>query len=184
VERKCTAFIYRHNIHSDLLIVDKCWQDLLLNQFHDVLPGSCIEFAAIDAWEIYENLFEKLRTLRTAYHKYLLGTGTGKQAIYNPLPWETSTVVFMKPDGSAPPTGPNIQPVTLSSTIDDAGEGRFRIPEAFSAALVKLGPSGYSEFAALAPSSAVAFERNIIVLKKLESTCIIIYPFYDCSWNW
>jgi hypothetical protein len=152
----------------DLLKVDKCWQDLLLNQFHDVLPGSCIEFAAQDAWTIYEDLFEVLRTLRKEYNIHLLKTGTGKKAIYSSLPWERTTVVFIRPDTDAPPTGANTQQVTLSSeTFENQGEGRFRVPAAFTAALVKLNPCGFSEFAALAPAAgnSVIFTRNY--------TCII-----------
>ena len=30
------------------------WKKFLLNQFHDVLPGSCIEQVAKDALQIYE----------------------------------------------------------------------------------------------------------------------------------
>src|ERR1700742_3647653 len=92
--------------YRDMDIVFKCYQDLLLNQFHDVLPGSCIEFAAIDAWSIYEDMFAKLRELRAAYNTRLLAPGTTKRAIYNALPWQAKTVIFIKPDTLAPPTGP------------------------------------------------------------------------------
>ncbi|OCF39360.1 hypothetical protein I317_06845 [Kwoniella heveanensis CBS 569] len=34
--------------------LDKIWQDVLLNQFHDVLPGTSIRMAVDDALEIYE----------------------------------------------------------------------------------------------------------------------------------
>lgn len=30
------------------------WKKFLLNQFHDVIPGSCIEQVVIDALEIYD----------------------------------------------------------------------------------------------------------------------------------
>lgn len=31
-----------------------CWKGFLLNQFHDVIPGSCIEQVVTDAMEIYQ----------------------------------------------------------------------------------------------------------------------------------
>lgn len=36
------------------------WQRFLLNQFHDVLPGSCIKEVVADAIEIYMILLEEL----------------------------------------------------------------------------------------------------------------------------
>ncbi|VDM92714.1 unnamed protein product, partial [Onchocerca ochengi] len=36
------------------------WQSFLLNQFHDVLPGSCIKEVVTDAIEIYDNLLDEL----------------------------------------------------------------------------------------------------------------------------
>lgn len=38
------------------------WQRLLLNQFHDVLPGSCIKEVVADAIEIYIVLLNELAT--------------------------------------------------------------------------------------------------------------------------
>ncbi|OZC06934.1 glycosyl hydrolase family 38 protein [Onchocerca flexuosa] len=36
------------------------WQSFLLNQFHDVLPGSCIKEVVTDAIEIFDNLLDEL----------------------------------------------------------------------------------------------------------------------------
>lgn len=36
------------------------WQRFLLNQFHDVLPGSCIKEVVADAVEIYNSLLDEL----------------------------------------------------------------------------------------------------------------------------
>ncbi|CAL8128846.1 unnamed protein product [Orchesella dallaii] len=145
---------------TDMATVDTAWQNVLLNQFHDVLPGSCIEFAAIDAWRIYEDVITSLNALRTAYHTRIIATGTAR-ALYNPLPWEVKTVVFMRPDTLAPPTGANIQTVTLDATaFEDQTQGRFRVPNTFSAALVTLRPSGYTLLAPQAPSTAVTYQAN------------------------
>lgn len=137
--------------------MDVNWQNVLLNQFHDVLPGSCIEFAAIDANMIYAEVYNQLTALRKTYHERILGTGSAR-AIYNPLPWEVKMVVFMKPDSGAPPSGQNIQQVELdSAAFEDATEGRLRVPNSFAAALVTLRPNGYTEFVAEAPSTPVTY---------------------------
>lgn len=36
------------------------WQRFLLNQFHDVLPGSCLKEVVADALEIYIALLDEL----------------------------------------------------------------------------------------------------------------------------
>lgn len=36
------------------------WKKFLLNQFHDVIPGSCIEQVVVDAMEIYEGKSDSL----------------------------------------------------------------------------------------------------------------------------
>ncbi|OXA64483.1 alpha-mannosidase 2C1 isoform X2 [Folsomia candida] len=145
-------------IRADMLLVDVAWKDFLLNQFHDVLPGSCIEYVAIDAWEYYERVMTTLTDIRTRYNGLLIGTGTNR-AIYNCLPWDVKGVVFMKPTApEQPPTGPNVQTVQLETTpFEREEEGRYRVPSTFSAAIVNLRGSGYSQFIAEAPAVEVTF---------------------------
>ncbi|CAG7731917.1 unnamed protein product, partial [Allacma fusca] len=70
--------------------VDRCWKNVLLNQFHDILPGSSIELANQVAWKVYEDTWAELVTIRKKYNDLNLGTGTTTRAIFNPLPWEAS----------------------------------------------------------------------------------------------
>lgn len=52
---------------SDRNVLDKIellWKDVLLNQFHDVLPGSSIELAYVDALKIYQKVLKELEELR------------------------------------------------------------------------------------------------------------------------
>jgi hypothetical protein len=153
--------------------LDKSWREFLLNQFHDVLPGSCIEFAAIDAWEIYENVLTNLFKFRGEYNGYILDpVGAQNKAILSTLPWDTKMVVFMKPDAGGVPEGQNIQAVTLDSTpFENDGEGRFRVPSTFAAALVEIKGSGYTEFVAQQPANPVSFTGNL-------KCRIIIYIIY------
>lgn len=142
--------------------MDSCWKDCLLNQFHDVLPGSCIELIVEDAWKLYEDIFRKIMALRNAYHTHNLGTSTAAHIVYNPLSWDVKTVIFNAagPEGGIPP-GPNVQSVIMDSVeFDDSIEGRYQIPSSFNAALVHLSHSGYSQLTPLAPKNPVSFDSE------------------------
>lgn len=146
--------------NADMQLIDKNWKNFLLNQFHDVLPGSCIEHVAVDAWAIYREIFVEMMALRKKYHDLLLGTGTFR-VLYNPLPWNVRTVIFTRPDSGPIPSGSNIQSIQLESTeFEDQVEGRYRVPNSFAAALVDLRPSGYTGFTALAPATRVSYTPN------------------------
>jgi len=133
----------------------------MLNQFHDVLPGSCIELIVKDAWALYENIFVRIMPLRNAYHGYLLGPGN-ERICYNPLSWQVKSVIFNKPDsGAGIPPGPNVQQVELATEdFEESIEGRYRIPSNFNAALVQLNPSGYSPMSPLTPASPISYAGN------------------------
>lgn len=44
---------YRDKLDTLPTAVLPVWKKFLLNQFHDVIPGSCIEQVVVDALEIY-----------------------------------------------------------------------------------------------------------------------------------
>jgi len=60
--------------------LDKQWKLVLLNQFHDVLPGSSIEAANIDARNIYDRVHIALTKLLTAGMHQLQRLVTGNTA--------------------------------------------------------------------------------------------------------
>ncbi|KAK2716667.1 hypothetical protein QYM36_006971, partial [Artemia franciscana] len=68
--------------------LEQAWKDVLLNQFHDVLPGSCIRRAIDDA----EILFEKSLTVCTEISEWCLQALKKKEnasfAVFNPLQWD------------------------------------------------------------------------------------------------
>jgi hypothetical protein len=149
--------------------MDENWKNLLLNQFHDVLPGSCIQLVAEEAWRIYEGVFASLKILRDAYNARILGTTNNSTVIYNPLPWAVKSVVFMKPDELTPPMGQFIQNVTLSSAeFENQGQGLYRVPNTFSAALVELAPCGYTTFQPIEPINKVNFTGNYFKFKNQD----------------
>ena len=74
--------------------LDGLWDLVLLNQFHDVLPGSCIELVSIDAREIYERVLKQGNELLSNLLTQAGLTAEGSDLIgFNSLPWPRSGVV-------------------------------------------------------------------------------------------
>ncbi|KAM4675500.1 alpha-mannosidase 2C1 [Discoglossus pictus] len=75
------------------------WRLLLLNQFHDVLPGSCIQDVVEDAMRFYEEIRTAGSRLLKESIQALLKTSTPGQAadykltVINTLPWERTEVI-------------------------------------------------------------------------------------------
>ena len=59
------------------------WKDLMLNQFHDVLPGTSIAMAIQDALDIYARRISQARELFEKTIK-ALGSGPVKKAVFDP----------------------------------------------------------------------------------------------------
>jgi len=51
-----------HNLQPDIRLSD-IWRDILFNDFHDILPGSCTEPAEHDALDLYGRAMENIRRL-------------------------------------------------------------------------------------------------------------------------
>lgn len=66
------------NIAAEVNVI---WRLLLLNQFHDILPGTAISQVHENAMKRYASAFERAALLR----KTMLGEGTG--TLYNTLSW-------------------------------------------------------------------------------------------------
>ena len=69
-----------------------CWKKLLVNQFHDILPGSHIHPVYEDAMRDYGEIEEWLNAL--------IG-GTEGEKWFNSLPWKRESLTFL-PDGTGP----------------------------------------------------------------------------------
>eukprot|EP01135_Chromosphaera_perkinsii_P010443 Nk52_evm6s2133 gene=Nk52_evmTU6s2133 len=63
-------------VESDMVKsnIDQCWKKLLLNQFHDVLPGSSIGLVYDDSSDIYIELFALLRNLFVDLLQHVMGS--------------------------------------------------------------------------------------------------------------
>jgi alpha-mannosidase len=76
------------------------WRTILLNQFHDILPGSSVNQVYVDSAAQYAEALQTARTVWEASAAHVLGPGAAEQeppapvyAIVNSLPWERSEPV-------------------------------------------------------------------------------------------
>jgi alpha-mannosidase len=82
----------------------EAWEKLLLNQFHDVLPGSSIPEVYKDSEACFEFIFSTVNSIISESLKTVAAkidtTGEGKSLlVFNPLSWSRSDVVEVPLDG-------------------------------------------------------------------------------------
>ncbi|AWP08416.1 putative alpha-mannosidase 2C1 [Scophthalmus maximus] len=102
--RQCETLLHDVEVASSLALcrdgnfkypvekLQQLWRLLLLNQFHDVIPGSCIEMVVEEALRYYEDI----RSDGTALLREACGAlgSKGKSAgVFNSLPWERNEVI-------------------------------------------------------------------------------------------
>lgn len=76
--------------------LDACWKKVLLNQFHDVLPGSCIRPVYEDTDRIYSKVFTELHYLSDSIRSRMASRISRSQdslLVWNPLGWRRSGYV-------------------------------------------------------------------------------------------
>ena len=71
---------------------DNIWRDLLLNQFHDILPGSSIERVYIEAESSYAKLIGDAGRITEKALGNICGKGKGL-TVFNSLSWERTGLV-------------------------------------------------------------------------------------------
>ena len=104
------------------------WHKVLLNQFHDILPGSCIERVKLEA---EADLAEAVTAAQSAAQKAaaaLLDDPASGFTVFNSLPWERRELVEaggQPVEVIVPPCGwATIQPGTLAQLPDERGPAR------------------------------------------------------------
>ncbi|RVE71820.1 hypothetical protein OJAV_G00055550 [Oryzias javanicus] len=120
--RQCEALLHDVEIASSLAVcrsktfsypqekLQQLWRLLLLNQFHDVIPGSCIGMVVEDALKYYEDIRADASVLlREACEA--LGSKGSTPGLFNSLPWDRQEVIEMK-DGT---DGPDLVLVDVPS---------------------------------------------------------------------
>jgi len=76
--------------------IDRIWKDTLLNQFHDILPGSSINWVYKDANKLSRQNLEKLNVIRKDLLISKFGnsdSGSGKFIIVNTQSWQRREIV-------------------------------------------------------------------------------------------
>jgi len=69
----------------------KCWKYLLLNQFHDILPGSSIPEVYIRTWREHKFIIQSMKRFISKFLEPYIKSG--KNMIFNPLPVSNSVNV-------------------------------------------------------------------------------------------
>ena len=79
--------------------LEEIWQDVLLNQFHDVLPGTSIKLAIDDAVAIYAKREKQARALlEKALDALMPENGSQKPTVIDPIRLSRNQVVAIDPE--------------------------------------------------------------------------------------
>jgi alpha-mannosidase len=91
--------------------LDRIWKEVLLNQFHDILPGSSIGWVHRESRAAYQRLFGELAEIIEAAQRALAGDGDG-ELVFNAAPHARNGVPAR---GAAPALSP---PAVQRSSLD------------------------------------------------------------------
>ena len=75
--------------------MDEAWKGVLLNQFHDIIPGSSIARVYREAEALYAQVLATARATAQAAAAKLAGRGGRSATIFNSLSWDRSTLVAL-----------------------------------------------------------------------------------------
>ncbi|KAF2368931.1 Glycoside hydrolase family 38 central domain [Trinorchestia longiramus] len=188
------------NQGEDLLIrslkkLDGAWKKVLLNQFHDVLPGSSIEMIYPEATKLYYEALEAAQTVFKDCVTQVLGTGLSSQLVaFNTLQWPRHDVINTAAKGSSvtnyalvsvPAFGCNtLDPATPTNPVFlERVQGNFVL----SNGLVRAIISSTGQLTSLTAADDV--DRDVFVTgdgKQLTGNRILLYddqPLYWDAWD-
>jgi len=72
---------------------DELWKNVLLNQFHDIIPGSSIHEVYVEAEALYARTLARVRELTAATQASLVHDDDAAQTLFNSLSWERDAMV-------------------------------------------------------------------------------------------
>ncbi len=94
-----TEGLFNKNAAYPVEVLDKNWHTILKNQFHDIIPGSSIEWVYNDSDKEYALLYEEGNTIKDGVINYIAENVDKKGVlVYNPTPFTVSDYVDT-PDG-------------------------------------------------------------------------------------
>ena len=74
--------------------INESWRLLLVNQFHDVLPGSSIELVHTEAKKWFRKSLQLAGEVVDRCISYLQGTSTARNSLLNTLPWSRNALIY------------------------------------------------------------------------------------------
>ncbi|KAI4171516.1 MAG: hypothetical protein LQ343_004254 [Gyalolechia ehrenbergii] len=171
--------------------IDDIWEDVLLCQFHDCLPGSCIEMVYRDTDKLYAEVFKagsKLLNSALSALGYGSHASSGSElTAINTLPWpraEIEKVPKTESEYALIRGGPGVAKVeTLSSTskskacIDEVKDGVFQLSNDHFKIQVENG---------IITSLYDIAEDREIVAKGQKANQLVIFddkPLYWQAWD-
>lgn len=75
--------------------IEKLWKDVLLNQFHDILPGSSIARVYIEAEKLHSKVISEAGELLESTQKSLIGGNENAVTVFNSLGFERKALVTL-----------------------------------------------------------------------------------------
>ena len=128
--------------------INQAWECVLINQFHDILPGSHIPKGFTDAVADYERNFTRLDGILTRATRSLTGKPSRSQPsvqIFNSLLWPRITTVTMKAESGLQPCDADGRRLDYQCVAKENGDASWlvRTPELPScgASVVHMIPS-------------------------------------------
>lgn len=76
--------------------IERLWKIVLLNQFHDILPGSSIAEVYEDSAKDYAEVLASARALESRSLKKITRTKKDVASVFNPLGWERQGIVRLE----------------------------------------------------------------------------------------
>jgi len=128
--------------HYPVQELEKAWQNVLFNQFHDLLDGSAIAAAYQHSRKLYEEAMEICSRVSSQAESALFEraerAGGGRIfSVFNPLGWARSAVIRLKVQGAS---SPSVEELSTGATLEtqvEKGEVVF---------VASLPPVGYSTY--------------------------------------
>lgn len=91
----CLALSKKDSFKYPACRLQELWRLLLLNQFHDVIPGSCIGMVVEDALQYYDEIHTTASRLLLDACKSLPSSPDNGIAVLNTLSWERTEVISL-----------------------------------------------------------------------------------------
>jgi alpha-mannosidase len=155
---------------DDKAALDACWNTILVNQFHDILPGSHIEKGFTDAVAAYQECLAALDGLTARGAEALarnIARPAGRRAavVFNALLWPRQAELLLAPDAGPGVADADGNPLP-TQVVDHFGEPRLL-------ASVPLPACGYAVLSLLddapAPAPAAAAPAVAVTPRTLEN---------------